>query len=134
MNYEQVVRKVCCEVGFDADCKGLDGKSCAVILNVQSQDANIANAVHGNKDETDVGAGDQGLMFGYATDEWDKETLHPYSHHLAQLICLEMAIARKDGSIGWLRPDCKSQVIVEYKQEEDGRVTPMRVYNILIST
>lgn len=73
-------------------------------------------------------------MFGYATDEWDTETLHPYSHYLANLICEEMAISRKNGEIPWLRPDCKSQVIVEYQKLEDGGVKPIRVYNILIST
>ena len=55
-----------------------------------------------------MGAGDQGLMFGYATNEWDNETLHPYSHVLANQLCEEMAIARHEGSIPWLRPDCKS--------------------------
>ena len=81
-----------------------------------------------------MGAGDQGLMFGYATNEWDEETLHPYSHVLSNLICEEMAIQRKNGSIPWLRPDCKSQVIVEYQKLENGNVKPVRVYNILIST
>jgi S-adenosylmethionine synthetase len=73
-------------------------------------------------------------MFGYATDEWDTKLLHPYSHVLANQICEEMAKQRHSGEIPWLRPDCKSQVIVEYKKETDGRVTPIRVYNILIST
>jgi len=73
-------------------------------------------------------------MFGYATDEWDKETLHPYSHYLSNKICEEMAKARHSGDIKWLRPDCKSQVIVEYKKESNGRLTPIGVYNILIST
>jgi len=81
-----------------------------------------------------MGAGDQGLMFGYATDEWDEETLHPYSHVLANTICEEMAIARKNGTIPWLRPDCKSQVIVEYEKLPKGVIKPIRVYNILIST
>ena len=82
----------------------------------------------------DMGTGDQGLMFGYATNEWDTETLHPYSHVLYNLICEEMAIQRKDGRIPWLRPDCKSQVIVEYEKLPKGNVKPVRVYNILIST
>lgn len=55
-----------------------------------------------------MGAGDQGLMFGYATDEWDKEILHPYSHVLANQLVEEMARLRKDGTLGWLRPDVKS--------------------------
>ena len=72
-------------------------------------------------------------MFGYATDEWDTETLHPYSHYLSNLLCEEMAKARHSGAIPWLRPDCKSQVIVEYSNDK-GRVKPVRIYNILIST
>lgn len=81
-----------------------------------------------------MGAGDQGLMFGYATDEWDTETLHPYSHVAAGLIVEEMAKLRKDGTLPWMRPDCKSQVIVEYEKMGDGQVKPKRVFNILIST
>lgn len=72
-------------------------------------------------------------MFGYATDEWDKETLHPYSHYLANKLCEEMAIARHSKTIPWLRPDCKSQVIVEY-ENKGGMVKPISIYNILIST
>lgn len=81
-----------------------------------------------------MGAGDQGLMFGYATDEWDSESLHPYSHVLANLLCEEMAIQRKNGSLPWIRPDCKSQVILEYEKLENGIIKPKKVYNILIST
>ena len=55
-----------------------------------------------------MGAGDQGLMFGYATDEWDTKTLHPYSHVLANTLCEEISILRKNGTLKWLRPDCKS--------------------------
>lgn len=81
-----------------------------MITNIEAQSAEIAEAVHGaeTKDESELGAGDQGLMFGYATDEWDQELLHPASHVFANKICEEMAIARKNGSIAWLRPDCKS--------------------------
>lgn len=134
VDFEAVARKVCAEVGFTSEDVGLDAKTCKVILNIHSQDANIAQAVHGDKAEEDMGAGDQGLMFGYATDEWDTETLHPYSHVLANQICEEMAIQRKNGGIPWLRPDCKSQVIVEYEKLANGGVKPIRVYNILIST
>jgi len=90
--------------------------------------------VHENKEESDFGAGDQGLMFGYATDEWDEEFLHPYSHWLSNKLCEEMAAQRHSGEIPWLRPDVKSQVILEYKKESNGKLTPVRVYNILIST
>lgn len=96
------------EVGFTSEEVGIDCDTCQVIINVQAQSQEIANSVHVAKDEKDMGAGDQGLMFGYATDEWDKECLHPYSHVLANQLCEEMAIQRKNGSLPWLRPDCKS--------------------------
>lgn len=134
VNFEAVARRVCKEVGFTSEEIGLDADNCNVIVNVQAQDANIAASVHGNKEEKDMGAGDQGLMFGYATNEWDDTILHPYSHVLSNQICELMAQKRKDGTIPWLRPDCKSQVIVEYEKLEGGNVKPIRVYNILIST
>jgi len=80
VNYEQIARNTCEQVGYDDESKGLDFKSMSVLVNVERQSAEIANAVHTQKDMEDFGAGDQGLMFGYATDEYDKETLHPYSH------------------------------------------------------
>jgi S-adenosylmethionine synthetase len=134
VDYEAIARKVACEVGYTADDIGLDGAKCQVIVNVHSQSPEIAGAVHIDKKDEDTGAGDQGLMFGYATDEWDTETLHPYSHYLSNLICEKMHDARHSGAIPWLRPDCKSQVIVEYKKEADGQLKPTRVYNVLIST
>jgi S-adenosylmethionine synthetase len=134
VNFEQVARDVCKGIGFDADGKGLNCYTCEVIQRVELQGQEIAEAVWSSKTkEEDLGAGDQGLMFGYATDEWDKELLHPYSHVLANQLAEELARARHSGEMPWLRPDCKTQVIVEYKKEADGRVTPIRVYNILIS-
>lgn len=134
VNFEEVARRVCKEVGFTSEEIGLDCNNCEVIVNVHAQDANIAAAVHESKDELDMGAGDQGLMFGYATDEWDDTLLHPYSHVLANQICELMAVKRKNGEIPWLRPDCKSQVILEYEKCADGSLKPTHVYNILIST
>merc|ERR1719163_2610924 len=87
VNFEQVARRAIKEVGFTSEEMGLDCDKCDVIVNVHAQDANIAASVHEAKDEKDMGAGDQGLMFGYATDEWDKELLHPYSHVLANQLC-----------------------------------------------
>ena len=133
MNFEQIARQVCQGVGYTSEAVGLDCANCQVITNIHAQDANIAASVHGDKDEAEFGAGDQGLMFGYATNEWDNELLHPYSHYLANKLGEEMAIMRKNGSLPWLRPDCKTQVIVEYNQE-GGKLIPLRVYNILIST
>jgi len=133
VNFEQIARDVCRQVGYTGEDIGLDCANCQVITNIQAQDENIANSVHQNKEESEFGAGDQGLMFGYATNEWDEETLHPYSHYLANKLGEEMAIKRKNGTIPWLRPDCKTQVIVEYKNI-GGKLVPLRVYNILIST
>ena len=79
-----------------------------MLLKVERQAAEIANSVHENKDIEDLGAGDQGLMFGYATNEWDQENLFPLSHLLANRICETMAEKRHNGEIAWLRPDCKS--------------------------
>lgn len=133
VNFEQIARDVCRQVGYTGEDIGLDCANCQVITNIHAQDANIAASVHGDKEESEFGAGDQGLMFGYATNEWDTETLHPYSHYLANKLGEEMAIKRKNGAIPWLRPDCKTQVIVEYRQDA-GKLVPLRVYNILIST
>merc|ERR1712193_334412 len=85
LDFEAVARKVCNEVGFNSEDVGLDCNNMQVIVNVHAQDANIAAAVHDQgKNEGDMGAGDQGLMFGYATNE--HESLHPYSHVLANQI------------------------------------------------
>merc|ERR1711990_1227585 len=139
LDFEAVARQACKEVGFTSEDVGLDCANMQVIVNVHAQDANIAAAVHeSGKNEEDMGAGDQGLMFGYATNECVAlgldDTLHPYSHVLANKLCEVMANYRKDGTIPWLRPDCKSQVIVEYEKLPNGGVKPVRVYNILIST
>ena len=133
-HFEQVARKVAAEVGFTSEEKGLDAANMNVIVNVQKQAKEIADCVHSGKDENDFGAGDQGLMFGYATDEWDTESLHPYSHWLSNKIAEELAEQRHSGAIPWLRPDCKTQVILEYEKLDKGRIKPIRVYNILVST
>lgn len=98
------------------------------------QSASITDAVRGDKPVEEWGAGDQGLIFGYATDEWDSEFLHPYSHFLANKICERMAEVRKDGTMPWLRPDCKSQVVLEYRKEATGKLTILRCHNVLLST
>ena len=133
VDYEAVARRVCKEIGYTSTEVGLDCNNCDVLLKVESQSPEIADSVHVNKDMADLGAGDQGLMFGYATNEWDQENLFPLSHLLANRICETMAAKRHSGEIAWLRPDCKSQVIVKY-HKEGGKVKPISIYNILIST
>jgi S-adenosylmethionine synthetase len=135
VDWDKCARDTANQVGFTSTANGLDGNKCKIIKVIEAQDANIAAAVHGDrvKCEDDLGAGDQGIMFGYATDEWDQKTLHPYSHQLACEINEEMARLRHSGEVSWLRPDCKSQVVLEYKLN-NGRLKPIRVFNVLIST
>ncbi len=84
VNYEAIIRRVCKNVGYDDEkSMGLDYRTMTVLVNVVPQSQEIFDAVHKKKQKDDFGAGDQGLMFGYATDEWDQETLHPLSHQLA---------------------------------------------------
>jgi S-adenosylmethionine synthetase len=99
---------VCKEIGYTSTEVGLDCNTCNVLLKLERQSPEIADSVHTNKVIEDMGAGDQGLMFGYATDEWDQENLFPLSHLLANRICENMAAKRHSGEIPWLRPDCKS--------------------------
>jgi len=78
-----------------------------------------------------MGAGDQGHMFGYATDETPE--LFPLTHKLANLLAFQLAKVRKDGTLSWLRPDGKTQITIQYKKEKDGSLTPLRIHNVLIS-
>ena len=100
---------------------------------VDKQAKEIAEAVVLNKEEKDLCAGDQGLMFGYATNEWDNEILFPLTHYLATKLCERLAECRKKKIITWLGPDCKSQITCEYKKENE-MVIPLRVHNVTIST
>jgi len=133
VNYEQVVRQAVKELGYDSKEKGLDYEKCSVLLNLEEQQPEIATAVHVGKKVEELCAGDQGHMFGYATDEWDKETLFPISHYFASRICQKLAELRKNKEIPWLRPDCKSQVTMEYLRE-GVIIKPLRVFNVLVST
>lgn len=131
INIEQIVRNRIKEVGYDDEKKGLDYKNCDVILKVTQQSPDISQAVHENKKEEDLGAGDQGHMFGYATDETPE--LFPYSHLIALRLSEKLAEVRKNKTVPYLRPDGKTQVTFEYKKE-GGNITPLRVQNILVST
>lgn len=132
VNYEQVVRRVCDEIGYDAADKGLDGKNCEVIVAIEDQSPDIAQGVHVNKSVEDIGAGDQGLMFGYASNE--SPELMPLTYILATKLGYRLTEVRKNGTLPWLRPDGKTQVTIEYKKESNGEMTPIRVHTVLIST
>jgi S-adenosylmethionine synthetase len=133
INYEEIVKNAVKDAGYIGKEKGLDYKTIEVKSVIEQQQTEIAVAVHLKKSEAEQGAGDQGLMFGYATNEWDKETLMPLTHYLASKLCERLSICRNEKIITWLRPDCKSQVTIEYKKE-GGHITPLRIHNVVIST
>lgn len=123
---ESAVRKVICDIGYDSSDVCFDGNTCAVINAIGLQSADIAIGTH-EADEANQGAGDQGLMFGYAANETD--TLMPapiyYSHRLVE----KQAELRRSGTADFLRPDAKSQISVRY---EDGK--PVAVDAVVLST
>merc|ERR1711976_1041802 len=140
IDYEKVVRGVVAGIGFDSyvddlssvDSKGLCDKTCEVLVRINKQSPDIAGGVHVGKDEMDVGAGDQGIMFGYASDE--TEDCMPLTHSVATKLGKTLTDVRKNGSLWWLRPDGKTQVTIEYKQKADGSVEPLKIHTVVIST
>jgi S-adenosylmethionine synthetase len=130
VNYEQVIREAIKNIGYDDVAKGLDYRTCNVIVAIEEQSPDIAQSVDAVKDE-DTGAGDQGIMFGYASDE--TPSLMPLTHNLATSIGAKLTEVRKNGVCPWVRPDGKTQVTCEYKME-NGRAIPQRVHTVVIST
>ena len=134
VNAEQIARDVCKDVGYDSEEKGLNYQTMEVSEVIPSQSKEITEAIRDSKVKPeDLGAGDQGMMFGYATDEAGDDLYHPLTHTLANKMAEEIAVLRKSGEVWWLRPDCKTQVCMKYKQEGNN-ITPVSVHNILIST
>merc|ERR1719359_1700231 len=130
VNYEQVIRDALKDIGYDDVAKGLDYRTCNVIVAIEEQSPDIAQSVDAGKVE-DLGAGDQGIMFGYASDE--TESLMPLTHVLATQIGYKLTEVRKNGVCPWVRPDGKTQGTVEYTNV-GGAMEHQRVHTILIST
>lgn len=116
LDLDHIVRETLKEIGYDDKCKGMDYKSCEIIIKVTQQSPDISQAVHESIENENIGAGDQGHMFGYATDE--TEELFPISHLLALRLSERLDKVRKEGILPWVRPDGKTQVTFEYLKKQ----------------
>merc|ERR1711981_163407 len=140
IDYDKVVRGVIKKIGFDTyvddlssvDSKGLSDTTCEVLVRINKQSPDIAGGVHVGKDDLDVGAGDQGIMFGYASDE--TAVCMPLTILIATRLGKKLTDVRKSGELWWLRPDGKTQVTIQYKQKADGSVEPQKIHTVVIST
>jgi S-adenosylmethionine synthetase len=138
----RLVRTKIREIGYDRAKYGFDAETCGVMAAIDEQSPDIAQGIDssyevqhdpGDDDPLDrVGAGDQGMMFGYATDETDE--LMPLPITLAHLICKRLAEVRKADVLPYLRPDGKSQVTIRYESDEHGHLRPIEIVRVLIST
>ncbi|CAG2181767.1 unnamed protein product, partial [Oppiella nova] len=131
VDIEAVIRRTVEKIGYDDESKGIDYKKCKVMIKMDKQSPEIASGVHENKKIEEIGAGDQGLMFGYATDE--TEECMPLTVVLSHKLNAKIAELRRNGVFWWARPDTKTQVTCEYCFK-NGAAVPLRVHTIVVST
>ena len=128
IDYEKIARDTLKSIGYDNVDYGIDYKTCEILVKYDTQSLDISQGVDGAMDDPlDQGAGDQGLMFGYACNE--TKELMPLPIHLSHRLVERQSIVRKNGKLSWLRPDAKSQVTVEYNGD-----IPVRVDTVVLST